>query len=105
MYINSRDKKEVFKKNFVVPIMNFDMKSLNYEAKKIIIRPVDEDNESFRLLPTFLNMVPTIVTYFEINYENKNKVKIKEDIFENDLGVYSFDIKIKTFIDLYRKND
>ena len=105
MYINSRDKKEVFKKNFVVPIMNFDMKSLNYEAKKIIIRPVDEDNESFRLLPTFLNMVPTSVTYFEINYENKNKVKIKEDIFENDLGVYSFDIKIKTFIDLYRKND
>ena len=107
LYTTSKDKKEVFKKNFVVPIMNFDMKSLNYEAKKIIIKTVDEDNENFKLTPTFLNMTPTNVNYFEINYENKNKVKLKEDLFDNgnDLGVYSFDIKIKTFIDLYRKND
>ena len=107
LYTNSKDKKEVFKKNFVVPIMNFDMKSLNYEAKKIIIKTVDEDNESFKLTPTFLNMTPSNVNYFEINYENKNKIKIKDDFFDdnNDLGVYSFDIKIKTFIDLYRKDD
>ena len=107
LYTNSKDKKEVFKKKFVVPIMNFDIKSLNYEAKKIIIKTVDEDNENFKLTPTFLNMTPTNVSYFEINYENKNKIKFKDELFENnnDLGVFSFDIKIKTFIDLYRKND
>ena len=33
-------------------------------------------------------------------------MKINEDNLQsNDLGVYSFDIKIKTFIDLNKKDD
>ena len=86
--------------------MNFDVKSLNYEAKKISVQPVDEENGYFKLTPTFLNVNPTNVNNFEINYENKNKMKINEDNLQsNDLGVYSFDIKIKTFIDLNKKDD
>ena len=101
-----KESKDNYLNRFVVPMMNFDFKSLNYEAKKIIIKPHDQENDSFRLTPTFLNIEPSNVNYFEINYENKNKIKINEDLLENnDLGVYSFDIKIKTFIDLYKKDD
>ena len=98
-------------KKFVVPILNFDVKSLNYEAKKIIVRPLfEEPNElnSFKLTPTFLNINPTEVTYFEIDYSpnnNPNRDKIIENEENPDLGVYSFDIQIKTFIDLYKSDD
>ena len=79
---------------------------MNYEAKSIIIKPADEDNDYFKLTPTFLNVNYTTVNYFEINYENKAKLKINDDDLQNaDLGVYSFDIKIKTFIDLNKKDD
>ena len=102
------EKKEDYLKKFVVPILNFDLKSLNYEAKKIIVRPLDDDLESFRLTPTFLNINPTEVTYFEIDYEpnnSPNRDKINENDENPDLGVYSFDIQIKTFIDLYKNDD
>ena len=94
-------------KKFVVPILNFDVKSLNYEAKKIIVKPVN-GNGSFRLTPTFLNINPTEANYFEINYEpnnNPNRDKLNENEENQELGVYSFDIQIKTFIDLYKKDD
>ena len=64
--------------------------------------------ESFKLTPTFLNINPTDVTYFEINYEpdnNPNRDKLNKNEDNADLGVYSFDIKIKTFIDLYKSDD
>ena len=102
------EKKEDYLKKFVVPILNFDLKSLNYEAKKIIVRLLDDDLESFRLTPTFLNINPTEVTYFEIDYEpnnSPNRDKINENDENPDLGVYSFDIPIKTFIDLYKNDD
>jgi len=102
------EKKEDYLKKFVVPILNFDLKSLNYEAKKIIVRLLDDDLESFRLTPTFLNINPTEVTYFEIDYEpnnSPNRDKINENDENPDLGVYSFDIQIKTFIDLYKNDD
>ena len=103
--INSEEQN--YLKRFVVPMMKFDIKSLNYEARKIVIKPAEEENDGyFRLIPTFLNINQTNVTYFEINYENKSKMKLNEDNLQNDnLGVYSFDIKIKTFIDLYKKDD
>ncbi len=86
-------------------MMNFDVNSLNFEAKKIIIMP-NEDGGSFALTPTFLNTNYTEVNYFEINYEKKEKLNINDDDLPNtDLGVYSFDIKIKTFIDMYKKDD
>ena len=101
-----KEQKDNYLNRFVVPMMNFDLKSLNYEAKKIIIKPHDQENDYFKLTPTFLNINPSNVNYFEINYENKNKIKINEDLLQNnDMGVYSFDIKIKTFIDLYKKDD
>ena len=95
-------------KKFVIPILNFDVKSLNYEAKKIVVHPLDDELESFKLTPTFLNINPTDVTYFEINYEpdnNPNRDKLNKSEDSADLGVYSFDIKIKTFIDLYKSDD
>ena len=104
--IDSTEKKEEYLKKFVVPILNFDVKSLNYEAKKIIVSPIDDGN--FKLTPTFLNINPTEVTYFEIDYEpnkNLNRDKKNEKEENPDLGVYSFDIKIKTFIDLYKSDD
>ena len=104
--IDSTEKKEEYLKKFVVPILNFDVKSLNYEAKKIIVSPLDDGN--FKLTPTFLNINPTEVTYFEIDYEpnkNRNRDKKNEKEENPDLGVYSFDIKIKTFIDLYKSDD
>ena len=105
-FVNSKESKEDYLKKFVVPMMNFDLRSLNYEAKSIIIKPADEDNDYFKLTPTFLNVNYTTVNYFEINYENKAKLKINDDDLQNaDLGVYSFDIKIKTFIDLNKKDD
>ena len=104
--VNAKETKDDYLKKFVVPLMNFDIKSLNYEAKKIIIKPADEENDYFRLTPTFLNINPTMVNYCEINYENKNKMKLNEGNLQNtDLGVYSFDIKIKTFIDLNKRDD
>ena len=105
-FVSSKEGKDDYLKKFVVPMMNFDVKSLNYEAKKISVQPVDEENGYFKLTPTFLNVNPTNVNNFEINYENKNKMKINEDNLQtNDLGVYSFDIKIKTFIDLNKRDD
>ena len=105
-FVNTKETKEGYLRKFVVPVMNFDLRSLNYEAKKIIIKPADEENDYFKLTPTFLNVNYTNVNYFEINYENKNKLKINDDDIQNaDLGVYSFDIKIKTFIDLNKKDD
>ena len=95
-------------KKFVVPILNFDVKSLNYEAKKIVVHPLGDELESFKLTPTFLNANPTDVTYFEINYEpdnNPNRDKLNKSDDNGELGVYSFDIKIKTFIDLYKSDD
>ena len=101
-----KEHKDNYLNRFVVPMMNFDLVSLNYEAKRIIIKPCDQENDYFKLTPTFLNMNPSNVNYFEINYENKNKIKINEDLLQNnDMGVYSFDIKIKTFIDLNKKDD
>ena len=105
-FVNTKETREGYLRKFVVPMMNFDLRSLNYEAKKIIIKPADEENDYFKLTPTFLNVNYTNVNYFEINYENKNKLKINDDDLQNtDLGVYSFDIKIKTFIDLNKKDD
>ena len=102
-----QDKKDSnYFKKFVIPILNFDVKSMNYEAKKIIVRPINNDG-SFRLTPTFLYNIPTEVSYFEIDYapnNNTNREKLNENE-ELDLGVYSFDIQIKTFIDLYKSDD
>ena len=106
--VDLNEKKEDYLKKFVVPILNFDVKSLNYEAKKIVVLPINDDQESFKITPTFLNINPTEVSYFEIDYEpnnNPNRDKINENEENPDLGVYSFDIKIKTFIDLYKSND
>ena len=92
----------------MVPILNFDVKSLNYEAKKIIVKPYNNELDTFNMTPTFLNINPTQVSYFEIDYEpnnNPNREKINENDDNQDLGVYSFDIQIKTFIDLYKKDD
>ena len=94
--------KEDYLKKFVVPMMNFDLKSLNFEAKKIIIKPEDENKGFFELTPTFLNMEPSEVNYFEINYDS-NINNENED--NSEIGVYSFDVKIKTFIDLYKRDD
>ena len=103
-YNDNKDKDDYLKR-FVIPMMNFDVSSLNFEAKKIIIMP-NEDGGSFALTPTFLNTNYTEVNYFEINYEKKEKLNINDDDLPNtDLGVYSFDIKIKTFIDMYKKDD
>ena len=102
------EKKETYLNKFVVPILNFDVKSLNYEAKNIIVRPLDDELESFKLTPTFLNITPTDVSYFEIDYEPNNDLnrdKINETDENGELGVYSFDIQIKTFIDLYKSDD
>ena len=106
--VDLNEKKEDYLKKFVVPILNFDVKSLNYEAKKIVVLPINDDQESFKITPTFLNINPTEVSYFEIDYEpnnNPNRDKINENEVNPELGVYSFDIKIKTFIDLYKSND
>ena len=96
--------KDTYFQKFVIPLMNFDVKTLNYEAKKIIIKPIEEDTD-FKFTPTFLNTNYTNVSYLEINYENKDKMKINNNLQNGDLGIYSFEIKIKTFIDLYKKDD
>ena len=115
--IDSSEKEGNYLKKYVIPILNFDVKSLNYEAKQIVVKPLAENYGSFKLTPTFLNINPTDVTYFEIDYNpnnktniNPNRDKILYDYDDNDdetseLKVYSFDIKIKTFIDLYKNDD
>ena len=105
--LDTSEKKENYFHKFVIPILNFDVKSLNYEAKKIIVRPED-DLRTFRLTPTFLSINSINASYFEINYgpnTNPNRDKLNENEENPDLGVYSFDIQIKTFIDLYKSDD
>jgi len=105
--LDTSEKKENYFHKFVIPILNFDVKSLNYEAKKIIVRP-EEDLRTFRLTPTFLSINSINASYFEINYgpnTNPNRDKLNENEENPDLGVYSFDIQIKTFIDLYKSDD
>ena len=104
---DDNEKKEDYLKKFVVPILNFDLKSMNFEAKKIKVRNEDQTG-SFKLTPTFFNITPTDVNYFEINYapnSKRNKDNLNDNGDNQDLGVYSFDIQIKTFIDLYKSDD
>ena len=100
---------EKYLKKLNVPITNFDGKSLKFEAKKIVVHhPLGNELNSFKLTPTFLNINPTDVTYFEINYEpdnNPNRDNLNRYEDSPDLGVFSFDIKIKTFIDLDKSDD
>ena len=80
---------------------------MNFEAKKIKVRNEDQTG-SFKLTPTFFNITPTDVNYFEINYapnSKRNKDNLNDNGDNQDLGVYSFDIQIKTFIDLYKSDD
>ena len=113
--------------NYVGNLINFDVKSAYYEAKKIIV-----NGENFTLIPTFFEDIKMEnCSYFEIafensnneeeeinseekeddddndNDENKNDINDKEKIskfFESEKTT-SLNIKISSFIDLEYNDD
>ena len=104
---------------YIGNLINFDVNSAYYEAKKIIIM-----SDNFTLTPTFIeNISIKNCSYFEITLdddnnkesineeneegENKNELFNEEEInkiFETDITT-SFNVKISTFIDLESNND
>ena len=106
---------------YIGNLINFDVQSAYYEARKIIIT-----SDNFTLTPTFMeNICIKECSYFEITLDNNNEKKEtnnEEDeeeennndqlfdaeqitkIFETDKTT-SFNIKISTFIDLESNND
>ena len=65
---------------------------MNYEAKKIIVRPYNNDG-SFILTPTFLCNIPTEVSLFEIDYapnNNTNREKLKNYDKQKVLAIVIF---------------
>ena len=113
--------------NYVGNLINFDVKSAYYEAKKIVV-----NGENFTLIPTFFEDIKMEnCSYFEIafdnsnneeeeinseekeddddndNDENKNDINDKEKIskfFESEKTT-SLNIKISSFIDLEYNDD
>ena len=117
--------------NYVGNLINFDVKSAYYEAKKIVV-----SGENFTLIPTFIEGIKMEnCSYFEIafenwnneeeeinceekededdndndndNDENKNDINDSERIskfFESEKAT-SLNIKISSFIDLESNND
>ena len=115
---NIENENQYFQK-YIGNLINFDVKSMYYEAKKI------------RLMSTNFNIIPTFYerlcikecNYFEIcfdyvekdiyNEENNNKdeeneeteeIELIQKILEND-GTTSFNVKISTFLDLNLDNN
>ena len=105
---------------YIGNLLNFDIKSAYYEAKKIIL-----ESDNFTLIPTFMeNIVVTNCSRFEIVYDDNNNINKEFNAEEeedeeldkenNDLEeitrileedkTTSFNIKIATFIDLESNN-
>ena len=104
---------------YIGNLLNFDVQSAYYEAKKIILT-----SENFTLIPTFIeNVCIKNCNYFEITLDNNNDKKESNDeedeedennvklfdneeitkIFETDKTT-SFNVKISSFIDLESNN-
>ena len=82
--IKDNQREEYFKK-FVINMMNFDVSTLNYQARRIKI----ESNTEMTIDSVFVNL-NLKTTYFEISF----------DEVENNNWLGSFDIPITTFLDL-----
>jgi hypothetical protein len=82
--IKDNQREEYFKK-FVINMMNFDVSTLNYQARRIKI----ESNNDMKIDSVFVNLNLNS-TYFEISFD--------EDETNEWLG--SFEIPITTFLDL-----
>ena len=110
--IESENHSQYFQR-YIGNLINFDVNSAYYEAKKIILM-----SDNFTLIPTFIeNITIKNCSYFEItlddnnkgfndeeNEEDENKKKLFDEeeitkIFETDITA-SFNVKISTFIDL-----
>ena len=104
---------------YVGNLINFDVKSMYYEAKKIILM-----SDNFTIVPTFFEKIKIKnCSYFEICYdyeekdiykeENYNKEEVNEEAEEIELiqkilevdKTTSFNIKISTFLDLNLKEN
>ena len=120
--IENENQNQYFQK-YIGNLINFDVQSAYYEAKKIILR-----SSNFTLTPTFMeNITFHNCYYFEISFDNNNNNKKEYNseeeeeneeenknhlfdaqeitkIFETDKTT-SFNVKISTFIDLESNND
>ncbi len=83
--IKDNQREEYFKK-FVINMMNFDVSTLNYQARRIKI----ESNTEMTIDSVFVNL-NLKTTYFEISFD---------EIETNNKWLGSFDIPITTFLDL-----
>ena len=113
--IENENQNQYFQK-YVGNLINFDVKSMYYEARKILLM-----SDNFVLVPTFFEKIRIrFCTYFEICFDNEEKDLYNEDndnkeenndideseeqkeiqlILEEDKTT-SFDVKISTFLDL-----
>ena len=123
--INIENENQYFQK-YVGNLINFDLKSMYYEAKKIILM-----SDNFVLVPTFFEKIKIgYCTYFEIAFDDKERDLYTEDnenenrneeennseyyeseekkdikkILETDKTT-SFNVKISTFLDLNSKGN
>ena len=123
--INIENENQYFQK-YVGNLINFDLKSMYYEAKKIILM-----SDNFVLVPTFFEKIKIgYCSYFEIAFDEKERDIYTEDnenenryeeennseyyeteerkdiekILETDKTT-SFNVKISTFIDLNSKGN
>ena len=118
--IENENQNQYFQK-YIGNLINFDVQSAYYEAKKIILR-----SSNFTLTPTFMeNIIFHNCYYFEISFDNNTKKEYNSEeeeeneeenknhlfdaqeitkIFETDKTT-SFNVKISTFIDLESNND
>ena len=121
--INIENENQYFQK-YVGNLINFDLKSMYYEAKKIILM-----SDNFVLVPTFFEKIKIrYCTYFEIAFdakerdlytednENRNEEEINSEYYESEEKkdiqkiletdkTTSFNIKISTFLDLNSKGN
>ena len=117
--IENENQNQYFQK-YIGNLINFDVQSAYYEAKKIILK-----SDNFTLTPTFIeNVTFNDCYFFEISFDNSKKESENEEeedeeeenkkhlfdakeiakIFETDKTT-SFNVKISSFIDLESDND
>ena len=107
-----KNEKDEFLKRYVTNLINFDVKSMYYEANKIIVA-----SEDFTLMPTFIeNLIIPNCTYLEVSFgedknneemefgeneEKENEENVKENVDnKNTEDASSFNFQIATFLDL-----
>ena len=119
-YIENENQNQYFQK-YVGNLINFDVKSMYYEAKKIILM-----SDNFTIIPTFFEKIRIgKCSYFEICFDDEEKDLFTDDNEINKEVAYSeeseeqkeirkileidkstsFNIKISTFLDLNLKEN